>query len=312
MQYQNLVRKAWQLTQEHHYLTRWGVLASIFTLLVGLIRVRYFFTDPAITLGTIWEYLNMNYEHPVRMIIIIEIIWWSIYLLAFIIHNLSDGALIGAIAKIEDQKVRLSFSKSLSIGLNSFLRITEYNAVTSIFKVGNFIIYIFLLRFWLLIYMDGWDFLAENYIWLSALLIFLSFFTLLITYGEYDLVIHKHGPFKAIRNSITLVTFHLGETLLMMMLVLLISIRAIINILLVFFIPAAVASIIGYLTLHISQLIAVGVGVTIGMIIFWFAVKIAGALHVFTTAVWTLTYMDLDSRQDHKILANEKDDIEED
>ena len=219
MQYQNLVRKAWQLTQEHHYLSRWGILASIFTLLTGVLRMRYFFTEPAITITTIWEYINNHFDNPISVMIMVETAWLSIYLFAFLIHNLSDGALISAVAKIDTQKIKLSFAKSFSLGLQAFLRITEYNAVTNLFKISHVIVYVLYLRFMLIIYMDGWDFVAENYFWLIPIGIFLSILSLFMTYGEYDLVIKKNGVFTSIRNSMTLVTFHLGETLLILSLI---------------------------------------------------------------------------------------------
>jgi len=310
MRYQDLIRKSWQLTQEHHYLNIWGILMALFTLLVGVLRLRYFFTDPAITVMTIWEYIQGNFENPVFVMIIVEGTWLSIYLFSFIVSNLSDGALIASIAKIESQQVRLSFTKSLALGLHSLLRVIEYNMVTSLFKISHLIVYILLIRFQLKIYMDGWDFWGENYIWLIPILIFVAILSLFMTYGEYDLIIHKRGVFKSIRNSINLVIFHLSETLLMTTLLLLITIRTILNIVLIFVVPALVASLISYLSINISMALAIGVGSTVALIIFWFSVKISGALHIFTTALWTMTYLDLDSRKDHKILATEKDEHE--
>lgn len=315
MRYPDLIKKAWHLTVDHKYLINIGILSSVFALLIGFVRVRYILPTPTGTVMDVYEFLQNNTNNPIIYATIVIILYGIIYIAAMFTNVLADGALISGIAKIESQKIRLSFGKCISLGLHAFLPLVEFKVVTSLLNIGNFIMYILLIRFYVRYYSITYgggesDILSSFYPILIVAAILIAVISVFLTYGEYNLVIHRAGIFKSIKRSITLVIFHMSETILITVLVVLITIRALINILLIFLVPGIIVVLVEYLSLKVSLTISISIGAFIAVAIFWFAVKIAGTLNAFTTAVWTLTFLELDQRKEHKVLTSEEDDTE--
>lgn len=309
MNYQEIIKKAWRLTLDHRYLVSFGTIASFFSLLIGVIRVRYVLSKPVGTIHDIWNYISTYSDEPMFFFIVFLLVIAIIYGLAFLTNIIAEGAMISSIAKIEDQDVRLNFGKSLSLAINCFLPLTKYNIVTTFFNIGHFVIYIFLVRYYTIAYFDS-DFDVIQSFW--PFILFFGFFigiiSLGLTYGQYNLVIHRDPIFKSIRKSLALVMFHFSETLLITILISLITIRTLINIILVIIVPSVIMSAIGYLSYKLSPLIAFSLGGTLALICLYLAAKLSGALKVLITGVWTLTFLELDKQKAYKILKDEDDD----
>ncbi len=307
MNYPEIVKLAWTLTTEHRYLRVLGTVASLFATLLGIWRVRYVLQQPILTAGEVWHWLQENTHSPVGWAITIVVILAVIYLVAFLLSVLSEGGLISAIAKIYDQKTELDFSKTIALGLQSFLPLTEFRLLTNIFHIGAFILYILFFRFYIYYFFPDSTVVQD----VSPLLIFLaiviSITTLLLTYADYHLVIHKSSIFESIQKSITLVIFHFRETLLISVLILLVAIKTILNVLLIFAIPAIAVYVVAFTQIFLPPTLALAIGITFAVMLFYWAVVIVGTLLVFTTAVWTLTFLELEKKQEHKILKNEPD-----
>ena len=131
--------------------------------------------------------------------------------------------------------------------------------------------------------------------------------TILLNYADYHLVIHKSSVVDSIRKSCLLVVFHLQETLLITVLLVLMVIRTLLNLLLIFGLPAIAVYIITFTQVLLPQTAAIAVAGTFVILIFFWSVIITGTLTVFTTAVWTLTFLELEKKQEHKILMSEPD-----
>jgi hypothetical protein len=84
-------------------------------------------------------------------------------------------------------------------------------------------------------------------------------------------------------------------------------IRTLLNLLLIFGLPAIAVYIITFTQVLLPQTAAMAVAGTFVILIFFWSVIITGTLTVFTTAVWTLTFLELEKKQEHKILMSEPD-----
>jgi hypothetical protein len=199
-------------------------------------------------------------------------------------------------------------SKTISFGIQSFLSLTEYRVLTNAFHIGAYIMYVLLVRFYLRIYFPESTLISDFMPVIVIIGILVTISTIFLTYADYHLVIHKSQVIESIKKSATLVLFHFQETLLISVLLLLMVIRALLNMLLIFALPAIAVYIISFTQKLLPDTIALAVALTFIVVIFIWSVIISGTLLVFTTAVWTISFMELEKKKEHKILQSEPDE----
>lgn len=309
MNYPEIFRQAWAITTQHRYLRTLGTIASLFAILVGCLRIRYILPQPIGTGMDVWIFLQQNTDSPILYAILLLLGLGLMYALTFIFGVISEGGMISAITKIYDHNAELNISKTISFGIQSFLSLTEYRVLTNVFQISHFIIYILLVRFYLRIYLPQSTILQELTPFLIVLGIIITLATILLNYAEYHLIIHKAQVIDSIKKSATLVLFHFQETLLITLLIVLMTIRSLITMLLIFALPAIAIYIITFTKILLPENIALAVALTFVILLFIWSVMISGTLMVFTNAVWTISFLELEKKKEHKILLSEPDDI---
>lgn len=308
MNYPEIFKRAWAMTSENRYLRILGTIASLFATLIGMWRIRYILPTPVGTGSDVWHYLVTNTNAPITYAVLLVLGLGLTYLLAFVFGVISEGGIISAIAKMYDQHVELNLSKTISFGIQSFLSLTEYRILTNAFHIGSFITWILLARFYLRIYFPESTLIGDFMPVIVIIGILITITTIFLTYADYHLVIHKAQVIDSIKKSTTLVLFHFQETLLISVLLLLMVVRALLNMLLIFALPAIAVYIISFTQLILPATIALAVALTFIVILFIWSVIISGTLTVFTTAVWTISFMELEKKKEHKILQSEPDE----
>lgn len=307
MNYPEIFKKAWQITTENRYLRVLGSIASLFAILIGVPRIRYILPTTVGTVHDVWVFLQQNTENPLGYAILLVLGALIIYGLAFIFNIISEGGIISAIAKMHDHQAQLNLSKTISLGLQSFLPLTEFRVLTNAFHIGAYILYILLFRFYLNVYLPGNTIIHDFMPLLIVFGVIILGTTILLNYADYHLVIHKSTVIDSIRKSGLLVIFHLQETLLITLLIVLMIVRTLLNLLLIFGLPAIAVYIVTFTQAFLPPTAALAVGITFVVLLFIWSVIVTGTLMVFTTAVWTLTFMELEKKQEHKILMSEPD-----
>lgn len=307
MNYPEIFKKAWAITTEHRYLRTLGSIASLFALLVGAFRIRYILPTPIGTGRDVWQFLQMNTENPLGYAVLLGFGLIFLYGLAFVLNIVSEGGIISAIAKMSDHQAELNLSKTISLGLQSFLPLTEFRVLTNAFHIGSYILYVLLIRFYLNVYLPGNTIIQDFMPFIIIFGIIILFTTVFLNYADYHLVIHKSTVVDSIRKSTLLVVFHFQETLLITLLIILMIIRTLLNLLLIFGLPAIAVYIATFTQVILPQTAAIAVAVTFVVLVFIWSVIISGTLTVFTNAVWTLTFLELEKKQEHKILMSEPD-----
>jgi hypothetical protein len=125
--------------------------------------------------------------------------------------------------------------------------------------------------------------------------------TLLFTYSEYYIVIDKQGVFSSIIKSGGLVIRQWHHTLFMLLLMAVIIIRVALNLLVALLVPLLIVGPIFIFTSLTLAKIGVVIGSILGLVVLYFASYFLGVFHVFATAVWTFTFLDL-TKEDSKAI----------
>ncbi|MBN2086808.1 hypothetical protein JW758_00510 [Candidatus Peregrinibacteria bacterium] len=293
MRSRDIVRKAWQITQVHLKKLIWyGIVPAFFSIIVSSVYLAYqyhafktsaLFSDQhdADVFGTVRTIWSIASGHPTLSMTLI-IVGILILIGYIIVPPIFNGVLISAIMKIKDYK---PIDGSVEIGVRRFFPMFEFGlltgsfGITTLFTEGSFI-----LRWW----GESVFFVAlPILLFIAAVGLIVSF---LFTYSEYFIVMDDRGLMKAISESTILVISNLRRTFLILILIVLISARVIINILLVLIIPMLIVIVMNYFTsVVLSTILFIIIGV-VGVIILCASSYLLGLFHVFTTAVWVLTF----------------------
>jgi len=293
-----IIGEAWEFTQNNKNIIVWYALPpSLLTTLAGILYLIYQYY--AIISSRLFE----NWDHSFLFLLISNVLnivksnfsvtlpfliaAIIIAILYFIIPSFCEGAIIQLIARKRNaQPVKLRHG--VRYGLLSFLPLFEYSFVVKTFSVVS-------LLFWFL-------FIARNLGWgaVSAFSpIFIIFgiaaiiLTLLFTYSEFFIVIDSSNIINSMSKSSTLVVTHLEETLLLSILMIIISVRILIQIIFVLLIPAAMMGIAYFVTASTVPELAIWASGIVGIILLYIASYLNGTIHVFAAAVWTFTFLEL-------------------
>lgn len=326
MKYRAIIQDSWALTQENKRFIWWlafvpALLSTLVTMIYLGYQVAAFWTSPEVNpaaegtesamrilFNTAVQILEKNPSLGVFLIVTAGII----YLLYIMLPVFTQGALIQLVAHMRAGK-KVSIMQSFNFGFSRFLQLFEYHlliktfSVVSIFTEAAFVVRNFGLES---LTVFGWI--------LAIILIVGLLLTLLFTYAEYYIVIDKKGVFSSIMNSGGLVMRQLHHTLFMFLLMAIISIRIVINLLVALLIPALVIAPIVFFASFAWTVVGVVVGSIVGLIAFYFAAYFLGIFHVFATAVWTFTFMELTDEEDNldlrakkELVANENNNVED-
>lgn len=304
VQYRDIIRNAWHLTNNEKHLIWYGVIPSFFSTLVGLCYLTWqallfhnsphFFKNQSDDFDKIAEFIR-DFSGAHSNFLIFFIIFAVIVALGFLIlPPLCEGGLIGLIAAIQRKK-EIQATDGLRIGINNFLIMFEYRTVVASFGFTEF---------FAILSLSIRDFAFP--VWLVGFLIFLFLvtlcFSLLFVYAQQFIILEKRNLTRAFMGSVKLTIGNFGKTFLVWTLVLLISIRVFINIILIFLIPVFIAAVTNFFVSSLLMWLGIVLGVIFGLMVFGLAAYLTGVLHVFTTAAWTLTFLSLDLYRGEKLL----------
>ncbi len=317
MKYRAIISEAWALTQENKKLIWYfafvpAILSTIVTIVYLGYQALSFWNSPYINpnadhssvIGLIFRgFVNIFENNPGfgALLVFLGVILFIVYTL---LPVFTQGALIQLTVKIRAGH-KVSIMEGISFGFNRFLQLLEYDLLIKTFSLFGI-----LTEASLVFRTLGPDAFAI-FGWIFLLFIIVGlFFTLLFTYSESYLVIDKKGVFDSILASSGLVFRQWQHTLFMLLLMAIISVRIVINILVALLIPALIiAPIFLFASLTLTT-IGVIIGSLIGAVALYFTSYFVGVLHVFSTAVWTFTFLEL-TGEDEVNLRDLKPEVQE-
>lgn len=296
-----IIGEAWEFTQSNKKLILWyAFLPSLLTTLVGIVYVAYQYVflinSPAFGVeegfllrfvSSVVALIQSNFSSTLPFLIAAAVI----VVLYILIPSLCEGAIIQLIARKRNrQKIRTR--DGLRYGIMSFLPLFEYSWLTRTFSIFSIVTWsTFLIRGL------GW----EGFQTFSPLLILLALvgivMTLFFTYTEFFIVIDDRRVIESITKSSVLVITHLEETILLSILMLIISLRIVIQILFVLLIPAVMITIAYVLASSTLPTFALGLAAIVGLVLLYIAAYLSATIHVFAASVWTFTFLDLTAQK---------------
>lgn len=300
MKYRAIIGEAWLITQENKKLIWWfAFVPSLLTFLLSMTYIVYqgfsLWTSPFIRKGAQENHLMSTlFENGLELfkqnpsLGVLGIILLALGLITYLMLPVfSQGALIQLVARKRAGEP-ISVARGISYGFNRFLQLFEYHTFIKTFSfVGILTEASFTFRIF-----GPEPFKIFGWIFLLFLIIAL-FLSLLLTYAEYYVIIDKEGMFKSIFKSSGLVLRQWHHTLFMLLLMSIIVVRVILNLLVAFLVPALIIAPIFFFTSITLAKIGVIIGALAGVVILYFASYFLGVFHVFTTSVWTFTFLDL-------------------
>ena len=293
MRSRDIVRKAWQITQVHLKKLIWyGVVPAFFSIIVSSVYLAYqyhafktsaLFSDQseADVFGTAKTVWTIASGHPTVSLVLV-ILGILIFLGYVITPPIFNGILISALMRIKNYK---PIDGSVEIGVRRFFPMFEFTLLTGSFSITTLVTESsFILRWW----GESVFFVAlPILLFIAAVGLIVSF---LFTYAEYFIVLEDRKLMKSLGESAILVISNLRKTFLILILIVLISARVILNIVLVLIIPMLVVIVMNYFTsILLSTVLYVIIGI-IGLAILCASSYLLGLFHIFTTAVWVLTF----------------------
>lgn len=308
MHSRDIVRKAWQITQVHLKKLIWyGSIPAFFTVIVSSIYSLYQYnafrhselfapgekSDLKPMLQMIWTWIS---SHPWGTVLFVIVA--LLFLLGYVIlPPIFNGTLIAAVMRIHDFK---PIDGSLETGLRKFFPLFEFGLLTGSFGVltlfteGSFI-----LRWW-----------GVN-VFLVALpmLIFISIIgliiTFLFTYAQYYIVLQDSSLIGSIKESVILVLSNFRKTILIFLLMLLIGVRVVLNVVLVLLIPMGMVALGSFFSHIFSSIIILSLLGAVALALLLVSSYLFGLFHIFSTAVWVLTFAVLARKAQPKDSASE-------
>ncbi len=298
-----LIGESWGLTRKNKKLIIWyAFFPAILTTLVGILYFTYqilstyrskLFNYPGKSiLAKIFSSIVDLIENDPEFSTILIVSGVIIFLMYLILPTIFDGGLISLTARISNhQPVRLL--DGISYGMLVFLPLFKYHLLIKSFGVITIL--------------TEAAFIGRNLGWLWLKILFLPLIVfamigfvllLLFTYSEYYIVIDEEELFPSIKKSTHLVIRHWPETIIIAILMVIITIRILINTVLVILVPTLIILPIGYITTQSLGSIGIAISILIAITALLLASYFAAIIEVFAKFVWVKLFLYLTTKKE--------------
>lgn len=284
-----IIAQAWTIATTEPQLKRWGFFGSFFEILLDvklLIYQMYFLYGYLYGHATgLFDIEIVLYNSlPFWLFLTIIIAFIALLIVELFVPSLSAGAIIGLTAKAHNKE---KMNGGFIMALYNFFPIL---AVHELFIFSSLSIFITSISV-ILRYGSGLEYMligVASLVWIfSNILKFFSSFT------ESGIVVDKLGIFISGAKSVKLIFSYMPHVMFLTLLLLVITIRIVINTLIITIVPAAVIGTGLLLTYVLQPAISYTIAGFIGLLLTLVAAYFFAYLHVFKQAVWTIMYMEI-------------------
>ena len=289
-----IIAQAWTIATTEPQLKRWGFFGSFFEILLDvklLIYQMYFLYGYLYGHSTgLFDIEIAMYEAlPFWLFMTIIVLFGLLVFVELFIPSFTGGAIIGLAAKAHNKE---PMHGGFIMALYNFFPIL---AVHEVFIFSGFSILVTSISV-ILRYGNGLEMpliVVAVLVWIfSNIIKFFSSFT------ESGVVVEKLGVFEAGAKSVKLIFSYMPHVMFLTLLLIVISIRIIINTLIILLVPAAVIGSGLLLTYFVQPAVSYTIAGCIGLILTFVAAYFFTYLHIFKQAVWTIMYMELIQQKD--------------
>jgi hypothetical protein len=290
-----IIATAWAITQREHSLRAWGFLSAFLQLLLTVkllgYQVYFFYSYVSgveVGLFDDFEWLWEKTNPTVFFTVVIGFI--LLLIIEFLVPHMATGAIIGLTAKsYRKEEVR----GGLVLALYNFFPLFAIHEILFFAGWATVLSFISLT----LRYIDG----DIKFLIVGVLVTFwiisniLKFF---FSFAPPAVVIRRMGIFEAMGHSFKLLLSYIGQIAFLLLLLLIISVRILMNAVIVILIPAIVVGMALALTSVISLAVSYTIAGITGVALIGVASYFFCYIDVFKEAVWTVAYIELKKNKD--------------
>lgn len=291
-----IIAEAWSITTTEPKIRRWAYASS---LLETLLNLKLLLTQ--VYFGYVYLYGHGNAGFfDIELWIFRNLpIWASSFILIFfvllvIIEFFAPHLCLGAIIGLAAKRVKGEPLKGgLVLGLYNFFAMFTIHEFLILASVPTTITVISLI----MRYTDRglWAFSIGGVLILFVVGNIQKF---LFAFAEEAAVIEKRGIFEAIGRSFKIIVSHLAKIMFLYLLLIVISLRIVINAVMVILIPAIMLGFGFVLTFFFSETVSIIAACVLGLALTFVASYFLGYILAFKQTVWTLTYMEFMKEKD--------------
>lgn len=301
MKYTRVIADAWQLTIENKKLVWFTFVPSFIGVVVFIAEIlwQYFFLSEEFgrveqgyvfeKIGQIFSVLTENSLLGVGIFFLLFVLLFYFLLPAWIEATL----IMGVKHRYDHPEKKFSLRQKIIEGFDYFFEIFEIRAATSPFELTT--IAFFTLTFYRYYHGDVFNFMLPLIIGYGIVALFIS---VLLTFSPYYAVLEDKKFSPSIRKSISLVFLNIGDTIGLYLLMLLINVRVIVNVVVIFGVPALIFGVATYFTGSGWQNFFVILGTLVGIVMISLSAYLNAILEVFAVAFWTKAFEKLRAKQD--------------
>lgn len=284
-----IIAQAWTITTTEPSLKRWGFFGAFFEILLDVkllvYQIYFIYSYFAGHSAGLFDVEIMLYNSvPFWFFLTFVIFFTVLVIVELFVPSLASGAIIGLTAKAHNKE---PMTGGFVMALYNFFPIL---AVHEVFMFSGISILITAISI-ILRYAGGLGVpmvIVAVIIWLiSNILKFFSSFT------ESGIVVDKLSVFASGAKSVKLIFSYMPHVMFLMILLIIISIRIIINTLIIILVPAAIVGTALLLTYVAQPAVSYTIAGLVGLALTFVAAYFFTYLHVFKQAVWTIMYMEV-------------------
>lgn len=303
-----IIAKAWAMTKKEKQLRRWGFSSALLETLLNiklLVYQSWFFYLYVIKGETI-SFFAME---ELLLEIMPEAAAWTLIIIIFsmvaielVFPHFAKGAIIGLAAKSHTkQEVKGGLILALYNCVPIFIvhELFVLGGISTVITIGSLMIR----------YGPGGDFLLLPLGLLGLFWVLSNILQFFAAFAEEAIVIHKLGPFAAIGKSMKLIISHLGHVVFLLILLFVISLRILINIVMILLVPGIVIGTGLLLAQFLSPTVSYTIGSILGLIMTVAASYFFAYVTVFRQTVWTITYLELSQLKDLDVITDSPEDL---
>ncbi len=314
MRYSKILHDAWDFASNNKKLVWFAFLPSFVTVLIfvaesswqGFMLLEEFGKlNHGVVYSSVGNFLEFITKHNLWTWFILLL--FVVFLFSFVFPALIQAGIILSVRQsfvIPDKKI--SLRQKIIESARYFFKMFEFHAITSPFSFLTIIFYF--LAFYRYSHGDTSHFFFKILVFLTITAVIVNLF---LAYTPFYIVCEKEDLSSALKKSIGLVFLNFGKTIGLILLMFLVNLRVIINVLVVFGVPAGII----YITTIFAKsdwlyTLSVTGAIIGGIIALGLAAYLTAILEVFSLGFWERAFTQLRIEQ-QKLEFDETKDAEE-
>ncbi len=295
-----IIAEAWAITMKTPSLRRWAFTSSLLETLLSIKLIGYqvYFTYEFFLRGGQPGFFDIEvmlfHALPFWAFATIVGTFIGLVIIEFFMPHVCLGAIIGLGAKaFRHEEVK----GGLVLGLYNFGAIFAIHEFLTLSGISTVITVTSLT----LRYIDG-PLQAWVLFMLGGLFLFSLVLKFFFSFAEEAVVTQKLGILQAIGRSFKLIVSHLGHIVFLLILLFVISLRILINAVMIILIPGIIIGLGLLLALFLPDAVSYAISGVVGLGLVIAASYMFGYILAFKQTVWTITYLELIRHKDLDVI----------